>query len=209
MTDSSSPRLLRTVALASLSALLVFGACEVSGPAITTPQPQNPMEVMAAEDESPTSPIGVRDLRVSAPEGNVGVVAAVGTTVNLDTGEPLGGVQVAVGGTGTGVAGWGVGVDVAVAAGTGVHVAVGSAGIGVGVQVGVHVAVGSGVAVGSRFSMKRGTRASYSLPNVSRTTNRRLWGPFPSPRVSHWPRMPPGWGWPMGPMIGTLNAPGL
>lgn len=96
MTDSSSPRFLRTVALSVLSALLVLGACEVSGPALTTPEPQNPVDVSMAEDESPSTALSVQGLRVSPPEGPMGEVTATGTAVNRLTGEPVGGVQVAI-----------------------------------------------------------------------------------------------------------------
>jgi hypothetical protein len=95
MTDPSSPRVLRALAFTALSALLVFGACQVDGPTITTPDPANAVEVPFTLLEPTSSDLLVTGLRL-LPRYRGNMTALSGTVLNRATNESVGAVQVSI-----------------------------------------------------------------------------------------------------------------
>jgi len=94
MTDPSSPRFVRATVFSALSSLLIFGACEMNGPAITAPDPANSLEAPILDQETTGTPLSVQGLR--ARRGRDGFLTILGTAVNVDTGLPVGAVEVRI-----------------------------------------------------------------------------------------------------------------
>jgi beta-lactamase regulating signal transducer with metallopeptidase domain len=92
MTDSSRPRLVRSLVFVVLAALGVFAACEMRGPDMTAPGDDTQGDVLE-ELGSPASAIQVTDLRLLRDTvGGSGIVT--GAVENRETGAPLISVQV-------------------------------------------------------------------------------------------------------------------
>jgi len=92
MTDSSRPRLVRSLVFVALAVLGVFAACEVRGPDATAPDEETQGEVLEAV-EAPVSDMVVTDLRLSRDTVS-GKGMITGTVKNRLTGAPAEAVQV-------------------------------------------------------------------------------------------------------------------